>query len=307
MEKLRYIAYLGLFVFFTSCENDGSNSKNLPAASGRTGEIILVMDSASWQGAAGDEIREVFEESVAALPRPEPLFDLSHIEPAAYENLFERQKNIIIVSIVDDPGKGNKKLRTLFTPESLKLIKEDSLIYMYSKKDEHALGQVILHLYGDTEQKLISNLRKHKSELQNFFLKIEGERMNQAVFKASADKRIANHIKDKFGYDLNVPIGWDIAIENDNFIWLRNFTPDIDKNIYISWMDYSSEQLFRLDTLLKLRTEISKPFVLYKPEDPESYMLTETKYAKVFRDELSFKGLYAVKLQGLWKINKYTM
>ena len=106
---------------------------------------------------------------------------------------------------------------------------------------------------------------------------------------------------------LKVPIGFEIALQDDNFIWLRNFSPDIDQNIFISSVEYTSEELFSLDSLLKLRTEISRPYILYKPEDPESYLLTETNNFNVFRKEINFKGTYAVELQGLWKLNKYYM
>ena len=71
--------------------------------------------------------------------------------------------------------------------------------------------------------------------------------------------------------------------------------------------DYTSEEMFSLDSLLKLRTKISKPYILYKPEDLESYMLTETDNFHVFRKKINFKGHYAIELRGLWRVNKYYM
>jgi len=307
MAKKQFVLYLVLLYFLASCDTDTTKSKNLPKASGKTGEIILVIDSATWHGAVGDEISDIFSEPIATLPRPEPLFDLNRIDPSNFASLFQKQKNIIIVSVINDNGRGNKKLRSLFTQESLEKIEKDSTIYMYSKKDEYALDQVVLYLFGKTDRNLIENLKKNKSKLQNFFLQVEANRLNKSIINTSAEKSLSNHIKDKFGCELQVPFGFDIALESDNFLWLRSYTSDADKNIFLSWVDYTSESLFSLDTLLKLRTEISKPYILYKPEDKESYMLTETKHFDVFRDELSFKDLYAVKLQGLWKVNKYTM
>jgi hypothetical protein len=187
------------------------------------------------------------------------------------------------------------------------MINKDSTLFMYSKKDEYALGQVTLYLFGADETTLIDNIRRNKSKLQQFFLQVEADRQNQLILNTSTEKKLADHIKEKLGCTVTMPFGWDIAVESDNFIWLRSFTQEIDKNIYISWVDYNSEELFSLDSLLKLRTTVTKPYILYKPDDKESYMLTETKNFNVFRDEISFKGLFAVKLQGLWKINKYTM
>lgn len=307
MAKKHFVLYLFIFYLLSSCDSDSSNSKNLPKAAGRAGEIILVIDSATWQGAVGDEIRNIFSEAVATLPRPEPLFDLNRIDPANFVNLFQRQKNILIVAVTNDDGRGNRKLRNLFTQESLGKIENDSSLYMYAKKDEYALDQAILYLFGKTDEVLIENLTSNKLKLQNFFLQVEGDRFTKAVINSNTEKSLSNHIAEKFGCELQVPFGFDIAVESDNFLWLRSLTQDVDKNVFLSWVDYTSEGLFSQDSLLKLRTELSKPYILYKPEDKESYMLTETQYFDVYRDELSFKNLYAVKLQGLWKMNKYTM
>jgi hypothetical protein len=127
------------------------------------------------------------------------------------------------------------------------------------------------------------------------------------LYSVKYEKGITQHIKEKLQCDLMVPIGFEIAMEENNFIWIRNFNPDIDKSVFISWVEYTSEDMFSLDSLIKLRTEISKPYILYKPEDPTSYMLTETDHFDVFRQEINFKGNYAVELRGLWKINNYYM
>ena len=131
--------------------------------------------------------------------------------------------------------------------------------------------------------------------------------MYQALYAAKVEKGISSHIQEKLGCELKVPFGFEIALEDDKFIWLRNFSPDVDKSIYISYVDYTSEELFSMDSLLALRTELSKPYILYKPEDPESFMLTETANFDVFRNEINFKDHYAIELRGLWRTNKYYM
>ena len=217
------------------------------------------------------------------------------------------RENIIFVTILGDKSKGNRKLKTFFTQESLKMIEEDPSLFMYSKEDEFARGQHVLHLFSKTEDILIENLKKNKEDLQSHFLKIEEKRIYQSLYAAKMEKGIANHIEDKLGCQIKVPFGFEIALENDDFIWLRSFNPDVDKSIFISWIEYSSEEFFSQDSLLKLRTEFTKPYILYKPEDVDSYMLTETDNFDVFRREINFKGKYAVELRGLWKVNKYYM
>jgi hypothetical protein len=280
---------------------------NLPKASGKTGQIIIVMDSAQWKGNVGNELRTTLQQQVEYLPRQEPMFSLSHIDPMDFQSIFKTQKNIIFVTVLGDNSKGNRKLRAFFTKESLKMIDEDPSLFMYPKKDEFAKGQEILHLFGETEKILIDNIANNREEIQNHFIEIEEKRMYQALYAAKVEKGIASHIQDQLNCEIMVPFGFEIALEDDKFIWLRNFSPDVDKSIFISWINYTSEDLFSLDSLLNLRTQLSKPYVLYKPEDPDSYMLTETENFDVFRKEINFKGHYAVQLRGLWKVNNYYM
>lgn len=309
MTYLHYLFSL-LFIFgLTSCdfEKTAKMQSNLPKANGKAGEIIVVMDSTQWGGKVGEEVRSIFGGIVPYLPRQEPTFFLNHIDPISFKSILKLQKNIIIVTVLGDKSKGNKRLKSHFTEKSLKMIQDDPSLFMFPKKDEFAKGQEILHLFGESEELLINNIATNKNKLQKIFVDIEAKRFYKSLYTAKGEDGISNHIHEKLNCDLKVPLGYNIALEDDNFIWLRNLSPDIDKNVFVSWVDYSSEDVFSLEGLLKLRTDITKPYILYKPEDPESYLLTEVDNFSVFRKELNFKGQYAVEIRGLWKVNKYYM
>ncbi len=309
MTFLQNLFFLLLISGLASCdfEKTAKMQSNLPQANGKSGEIIVVMDSTQWEGNVGKEIRSTFAGIVPYLPRKEPLFFLNHIDPLSFKSILKLQKNIIIVTILGDISKGNRRLKSHFTEKSLKMIQDDPTIFMFPKKDEFAKGQEILHLFGESEELLVENISSNKKRLQKIFEDIEDRRFYKSLYTAKGEKGISNYIKKKLGCELKVPLGYNIAIEDDNFIWLRYLSPDIDKNIFVSWVDYTSEDIFTLDGLLKLRTEITKPYILYKPENPESYLLTEVDNFNVFRNELNFKGHFAVEVRGLWKVNKYYM
>lgn len=309
MAYSRYLLFLISLIYITSCdlEKTAKMQANLPKAAGKPGEIILVIDSAQWEGKVGEILKETFHQPVAHIPREERMFSLNQIDPRDFQSILKKQKNIIFVTVLGSNSKGNRRLKTYFTKESLKMIDEDPSLFMYPKNDEFAQGQEVLHLFGETEQILIDNISKNRLKLQKHFLEIEEKRNYTSLFSVKIEKGISNHIEDKLGCELKVPLGFEIALEAEKFIWLRNFSPDVDKNIFVSWVDYTSEEMFSLESLLKLRTEISKPHILYKPEDSESYLLTETDNFNVFRGDINFKGQYAVSLKGLWKINKYYM
>jgi len=298
------------WVFVTTACNLRETAKlkeNLPRAKGRPGDILIVMDSAQWLGATGSAIRETFHQLVDGLPRNEPMFDLQYVDPLYFQSVFKIQKNIIFVTVLNDRSPGNRKLKSYFTEESLRMIDEDPSIFMYSKEDDFARGQQILHLFGKTRDELIENIKNNRQRLQDHFLEIEKKRLYQTLYNTSPIKGIKNHLKDKFDCSMDIPYGYDIALDEEAFIWIRSYTREVDKNIFITYMDYTSKDLFSLDSLIAIRERTSRPYVLYKPEDPESYMLTETVHMDVIREEVNFRGDYAIRLRGLWKLNKYTM
>ena len=309
MTFSRYLLFALTVIFFSSCdlEKTAKMKENLPRANGKPGEIVVVMDSAAWEGKAGKEIRATFSALVPSIPREEPMFSLNHIYPENFQSILKLQKNLIFVTVLGNKSKGNRKLKTYFTKESLRMIEQDSSLYMYAKQDEFAKDQEVLHLFGETEEILIDNIYKNRKKLQKHFLDIEGTRMYRSLYTAKVEKGISKHIAELLDCELKVPYGFEIAIEDDNFIWLRNFSPDVDKSVFISWVNYTSESMFSMDSLLALRTELSKPYILYEPNDPESYLLTETDNFDVTRSEINFKGRYAIELKGLWKVNKYYM
>jgi hypothetical protein len=281
--------------------------ENMPKARGRLGHILVVMDSTQWQGIVGETVREVFTKPVPELPREEPSFNLQYVDPIHFTSILKVQKNIIFVTVLNSKHPGDRKLKSNFTGESLKMIKKDPSLFMFTKKNDFAKGQEILHLFGENEDQLISNLKKNAASLRELFNKVERKRTYQALYNAKIEKGIGNLIGEKFNCSMKIPYGYDIAIDEDEFLWIRNFSRDIDKNIFISWVPYTSKDQFTLDSLIAIRERIVRPYVLYKPEDGDSYMITETKYRDVIREEINFNKHYAVRLKGLWKLNKFMM
>ncbi len=309
MTTFKYLIVAILFLALHSCNlrETARKAENLPPATGESSSILVVADSTMWQGELGDVLRNVFKAPIAALPQAEPLFDMQHVEPFYFKGLLKRQKNIMFVTVLDDDSRANRVLRTYFTEESLQQIKEDPSVFMYVKENEFAKGQHILHLFGSSEEELMQNVLLHKQELQNHWIKIARQHVADNLYNPPVERGIMQAMQKKFGASLKVPYGYEVAVEEESFMWLRQLSLEIDKNIVVSYIDYSDESQFSLDSLLAIRERVLKPYVLYRPEDPESYMLTETEHFEVERREVNFNGHFGVRLQGLWKLNKYTM
>ena len=295
--------------FAAGCDlkETASRRENLPRAKGAPGEILVVMDSLMWRGPVGAEIRKTFHDLVPGLPREEPMFNLNYVDPINFKSILRTARNLLFVTVLDDTGRGNRRLKATFTDESIAMIEDDPDLFMFGKREQYAQGQNVLHLFGATSGELMKNIDTNRATLQQYFEEIERRRTYDALYASRPERGIERQLESAFGCRMSIPYGYAISMEHPGFIWIRNFSRDIDKNLIISYVPYTHTEQFGLDSLIAIRERIMKPYVLYKDDDTESYVITETYHMDVERGEINLNGNYAVQLRGLWKLNKYTM
>ncbi|WP_187696318.1 DUF4837 family protein [Xanthovirga aplysinae] len=292
-------------ILIMSCSGNGDKKKNtslLPVARGKTGEIILIMDSAQWAGPLGEAIKGVFLEVSPGLPQPESMFSLHQVNPGSMTSLLKQSKNLIYVTTLDNRSTANQEIRSTFTQASIERIKNDPELYMYTKENEFARGQEILFLFGQTEEQLIAQLTENKNKLQDNFNKVERDRMITSLDKGTKESGIMKSLMKEHGFKITIPMGYQLAMDSADFVWIRNPDQEVDKSIFITWMDYKSEKAFEKDSLLNLRERIGKKYI-YANDRSDSYITTEDR-VPVNSKQMSFNGKYAVELRGLWKLQR---
>ena len=214
---IRFVIFLCVSLCLLSCSQTGENKENLPVARGAFGEILLVMDSAKWKGEIGEELRKIFRAPIPGLPQEEPMYSLHYINPFSLNDLLRNSKNLIFVTTMQGKSQADRKLRSYFTKESMERINNNPELFMYSKQDEFARGQQILHLFGQNAESLLANLKEHPQEIRGFFDKAERERLEKKLF-AQPEEGIQNALKEKHNFTIKVPFGYDIAKNEDTFV-----------------------------------------------------------------------------------------
>ncbi|MCC5938729.1 MAG: DUF4837 family protein [Lunatimonas sp.] len=297
---------------FTACEdtggNGGSGKSTLPKARGAYGEIILVIDSTKYAGPVGEILMDIFEEDIRGIIREESLFNIKKVDPRSLTRILKMATNMIYVTTFDDPKPGSRVINSQFTEGSKELALEDPSMFMLRSKDEFAIGQEVVYLFGNNEEELIRNLRDNKSKLQNLFLTRERERLGKALFsrKSSLATVLA---QDKFGVQLNLPASYQLVKDEDQFLWFRQPTPRSDKpdiSLLFYMTDYTDESEVFPENIIALRDSILKPRVFADPAKPESFLKTETIEPPVF-STTTIDGEYAIEMRGAWKSNNLSM
>lgn len=310
---LLFIIGLPLFLF-SSCDDVGekggrsASKSNLPKSRGALGEIILVIDTAMYAGPVGDMIKEIFEEDIKGIIRQEALFNIKKVDPRSLTRILKMATNMVYVTTFDDSGAGSRAINSQFTEASKKMAQEDRSLYMLRSKDEFAIGQEVLYLFGNNKEELINNLRKNKTGIQNLFIGKERERIGVALFsrKNSAATVLG---REKMGINLNLPASYQFVQEDDVFMWFRQPTPRTTKpdiSLFFYQTEYTDESQVFPENLIALRNEITKPRIFGDPDNPSSYIVTETIEPPVFTTT-TVDGNYAMEMRGAWKTNNLSM
>ena len=307
---MKKLFFLCLLLSFCACESEQiSSSNDLPPSSGESGEILLFMDSVKWKSPLGDEIRNIFAARQEGILQGELMFKLRWIDPAKINKFLKMHKNMLFVTTFDLQTKGSRKMREFFPKEGIEQIQNNTRLYMLQKQNIYAKGQQVLHLFGKDEATLLKNLRENRKKLRNIFNKIEEERTQNRLFKATQPD-LENILKRDYAIKMKIPAGYQVATKEGNkksaFVWLRFPEAVLDKNLLVCSMPYVSEKVFEPENIMAFRDSLMKKYIYGDPAKPESFVITERLEMPVF-DTLQLNGNYTIEMRGLWKTNNISM
>jgi len=150
---LAFCFVLSLVFLGITCRN--YNSDILADASGRPGELLVVMDQALWEGKAGEAVKKIFGQPYDVLPQYEPCFDIIHIVPDAFKDFFLLYGNILYVDI---------------SPQY-------SISEMYVEHDKYSSIQVITGIYSGDELRFSEFINENNEKLLSVFEQAELNRL----------------------------------------------------------------------------------------------------------------------------------
>lgn len=264
-----------LAVSMTACKAFHTLSDNRKAAQGRPYELVVVASQPVWVGELGDSLRSLLAAPIPYLPQQEPEFDVLRTTPDGFKNIVAEHRNILKV-LVDEK-----------VPEAAVGVEYDVT----------AAPQIVLTLQGPTEKAVIDYLTEH------------GDKLVYAVKMAERDRAIANAkkfgmpgieqaIKKHFGVEMNVPKGYILAAQSDDFVWARYEYPEASQGFVVYSYPYTSEQELTVKALVEARNR----FVKRIPGPSEgSYMITSPVFEPDVRT-FRLEGRLWVEMRGFWDV-----
>ena len=279
-KKTIFLSFFTAIIFsvvIVSC--DTINEKVLPRASGKSGNVLVVVDSFYWNNQTGAAIMESFAKTQEGLPQREPMFDIIFIPHRNFAQIFKTNRNIIIVEV-----KPNSKNRLAINSE------------VWSK------SQLIITITASSDEIAAETIRKNGVAIADYFNNKEIERL-QAANQQSKNAKISSVLKKQFNLDINVDTYYRIATEDSNFVWIRKEKMagehPISQGLLVYSYPYTSDSTFSVYSLTNKRNEITKKYIQGAVDS--TYMQSYAEFVPKER-EISMNGLYAKELRGLWFI-----
>ncbi len=266
------VTFILLLLIFSCTHNNGT----LASSSGKTGEVLFVIDKFHWDDAAGNTIRRIFNAEYEVLNQPEPMFDLAHIEASDFSKIFQTHRNIIVVEITD-------------TSKSKFEI----------KKDVWSQPQLVIKLTAPSSVEFNSLLEKHKDRIISLLYENERARM-QKSFTNEQDMQLTSALKNSFGMSMILPKGYFIAKKTADFCWIRRETEETSMGLLIYTYPYTDTASFNPDYILTLRDSLTKAHI--PGPSNGSYMIVSHKVVLPVSKKTTFKNRYCVETRGLWEM-----
>lgn len=259
----------------TSCK-DKDQSVLLPNVTGKSGEVVLVIEPDQWSSQTGEEFRNKLSQAHPALPQKEPIFDLVHIPYRAFSNIFKTHRNIVLVKIDKD------------IPEPKMIIQED----LWAKP------QLIINVIAPDIETLNTLVSEKGDLMVARIITAEMERYGKN-YKKYEQIGLADQIQQRFGIRLTMPKGYTLDLDTTDFVWIENRgRGDMVQGIFIYSYDKPEVEL-TTDYLFAKRNQFTKRFVPGPTQN--SYMQVESETVP-YRREMKVNEIDVIELRDLWRV-----
>jgi hypothetical protein len=280
MKQLLTILVIAIaLITIVSC--GGNTNMPKPGATGKIGELLVIIEKHYWDSEVGDTIRSIFEQPYPGLANLEKYYTLIPAANSSFLPVMQKHRNILLISISNE-----------FSETKLTI-----------SRDLWATPQLVLNAIAPDISSLAKILNERRKTMIDLYEQAELERQSKNVV-AFSDTMIHRKIKERFNANLHLPSGYYTIMRNDpNFIWLETQSNHNSIGVFVYSYPFVNDSTFTLKYLINKRDSILKEKV---PGARDSSWMTTTKFIMPELKIKKFKELHYGELRGLWElVNDY--
>ena len=275
-KVMRLLSFFGLIAMtvVSSC-GDSSLTRTLPNVTGASGEVLVVIDRALWMGETGKTIRDEVAAVLVGLPQPEPAFELLHVNPEGFREMFLSHRNIIIAHIDMTAA-------------------EPSVTYT---RNRWAETQLVISLTAPDSLSLRKIASENASAIRQRINDAERERLT-AWLKNSAGKNKSIVTSGSGSYEIIMPAGYRSDFNREGRMMISAETPSTTQSVIVSFSDRIMSVIGCIE-LADITEKLTSAEV--KGPDGQSYMIIEKRVPATCR---SFRrnDIEYIEMRGLWTL-----
>ena len=263
-----------LVMVLVSC-GDSSLTRTLPNVSGSTGDVMVVIDKALWNGGAGKVLREEVAPVLIGLPQQEPAFDLQPINPAGFRDILVSHRNIIITAI-----DGNRT--------------EPELTY---ERNTWAESQLVIRVTAPDTASMAQCISKNAETIRQRINDAERERLT-AWLTESAGKERSIARSGESSYEIIMPAGYRTDYSREGLLIISAETQATTQSVLVSVSERSSPRIGCIE-LADMTEKVTSAAI--KGPDGGSYMIIEKQMTVSCRSFRRNETDY-IEMRGLWTL-----
>ena len=275
MKRILSILIAALTVIgLASCS--GSGKTLLPNVSGKAGEVIVVIERADWEGALGNEVRDLLACDCPWLYIREPLYSLVNVAPGGFADLFKVHRNIVIFQI--DPQAVNTGVLV--------------------KNDVWASPQCVVQVSAHDSEEAIATLKEKGATIVSAIEQAERDRVirNTLLYE---ERPIAEAVNEIMGGSPHFPSGYKLKMKNDHFVWIADEKQYTTQGVFVYKYPVTKDDPFTLESIIAKRNEMLQENV---PGMFENTYMTTAEYIAPTMEFIKYKGREFAQTRGYWEV-----
>lgn len=269
------IILITLIGILPQCSSDVQKGELMPTCTGKTGDLLLIMPDATYEGKTGDTVFATLTQPVMVLPQAEATFKVIHINKTQITNLIKKSRNVLETDINPQYQKPS------ITVEENKYARPQIYITLKAANDT-ALQNIFLK----TANFIIDTIT-HAEQLRYY-----------NFFNQNHESEAENQLKKKHNVKLMIPYGFSKDVDKQNFVWISKETSISSQGLLVFNYPYTGPKDFNLQNLIGKMDSILEKNVP-GPEDG-SFMTTSKKIEPIKKEYMRGKN-YVCEIRGLWE------
>ncbi|MFT4605200.1 MAG: hypothetical protein ACI9W4_001939 [Rhodothermales bacterium] len=291
---------LVLILFGTGCEALDIR----PRAVGREGDIIVVTDSASWNGELGDALRGELSPYIGTLPAPERMFTLRRMGIVNQRSLklLRKQKNVIFAAPLSDSTRESRFMQQILDAEATEAVNIGGTVAIVGRRDEFAQAQQVYYLIGRDAKSIAETVRENAEGMRYNFNTITRQRLQIEMFKKGRQFEMEQRLLDTHSFAVNAQHDFVVAVDTTNFVWMRRLiSSDSWRSFFVWYTDDLSPADLDVEWALAVRDRLTQAYVQGNLGGHVEVDMRRTLES----ENIDFMGRFGYEIRGLWHMVGY--